>query len=142
MKCPKIFFRNLRPVDNRTERELIDDQFIPLDDRTQQELEDDDYISLDEITEQDLKDDDYISIDDRTKQELKDDISLKTDNEIDNIDLTSVWDSKKTEIARPDPIYKLSTDYNQKIKAANKIKNKYLKKTIGQKNKKNKISAE
>ena len=49
---------------------------------------------------------------------------------------------KKTTIARPGPIYKLSTDYNQKVKAANKIKNVYLKKTIGQKNKKNKISAE
>ena len=40
--------RNLRPVDNRTDQELIDDQFIPIDDRTQQELEDDDYVSLDE----------------------------------------------------------------------------------------------
>ena len=38
--------KNLRPVDNRTEQELADDQNIPLDDRTQQELEDDDYISL------------------------------------------------------------------------------------------------
>ena len=39
-------FKNLRPVDNRTEQELADDQNIPLDDRTQQELEDDDYNSL------------------------------------------------------------------------------------------------
>ena len=38
--------KNLRPVDNRTEQELADDQNIPLDDRTQQELEDDDYNSL------------------------------------------------------------------------------------------------
>ena len=38
--------KNLRPVDNRTEQELADDQNIPLDDRTQRELEDDDYISL------------------------------------------------------------------------------------------------
>ena len=43
---------------------------------------------------------------------------------------------KKTTITRPGLIYKLSIDYNQKVKAANKIKNKYLKKTIGQKNKK------
>ena len=35
---------------------------------------------------------------------------------------------------------KLSTGYNQKIKAANKIKNKYLKKKIGQKNQKNTTS--
>ena len=48
---------------------------------------------------------------------------------------------KKATITRPGLIYKLSIDYNQKVKAANKIKNKYLKKTIGQKNKKNKISA-
>ena len=67
--------RNLRPVNNRTEQELIDDQFIPIDDRTQQELEDDDYISLDERTEQELKDDEYIS--------------LESDNEVENIDLTS-----------------------------------------------------
>ena len=40
--------RNLRLVDNRTDQELIDDQFILIDDRTQQKLEDDDYISLDE----------------------------------------------------------------------------------------------
>ena len=38
--------KNLRPRDNRTIQELIDDDFIPIDDRTQQELEDDDYISL------------------------------------------------------------------------------------------------
>ena len=122
--------RNLRHIDNRTEQELIDDQFIPIDDRTQQELENDDYISLDERTEHDLKDDDYISIDEKTEQELKEDqyISLESDNEVENIDLTSAWDAKKTTITRPGPIYKLSTDYNQKVKAANKIKNKYFKK--------------
>ena len=37
---------------------------------------------------------------------------------------------------------KTSTDYNKKVKAANKIKNKYLRKKIGQRNKSNKISAE
>ena len=37
---------------------------------------------------------------------------------------------------------KTSTDYNKKVKAANKIKNKYLSKKIGQRNKSNKISAE
>ena len=64
----KNILRNFRPVDNRTEQELIEDQFIPIDDRTQQELEVDDYISLEERTEQELKDDDYISIDDRTNK--------------------------------------------------------------------------
>ena len=32
--------RNIRPADNRTVQEIIDDQFILIDDRTQQELED------------------------------------------------------------------------------------------------------
>ena len=27
--------RNIRPVDNKTVQEIIDDQFIPIDDRTQ-----------------------------------------------------------------------------------------------------------
>ena len=34
------------------------------------------------------------------------------------------------------------TDYNKKVRAANKIKNKYLKKKIGQREKSNKISTE
>ena len=91
--------RNLRPVDNRTEQELADDQNIPLDDRTQQELEDDDYLSL--------------------------------KSEVEEIDTTSAWDQNKTNIAKPGPIIKLSTDYNKKVKATTKIKNKYLKKNIG-----------
>ena len=47
--------RNLRPVNNRTEQEKIDDQFIPIDDRTQQELEDDDYLSLESEKESDIE---------------------------------------------------------------------------------------
>ena len=49
---------------------------------------------------------------------------------------------KKPTINKPGPVFKLSTDYNRKVKVANKIKNKYRKKIIGQKNKSNKISAE
>ena len=96
-KMSNNILRNLGPVENRTEQELIDDQFIPIDDRTQQELKDDDYVSLDERTEHELKYDDYISIEERTEQELKDDeyISLESDNEVENIDLTSAWDAKK-----------------------------------------------
>ena len=90
--------RNIKPVDNRTKQELIDDQFIPLDDRTYQQLQDDDYLSL------------------------------ESDNEIIEIDTTNAWDSKKTSVAKPGEIFKLSTDYNRKLKAANKIKNKYLRK--------------
>ena len=93
--------RNLRPVDTRTEQETKEDQFIPIDDRTQQELEDDDYLSFE---------------------------SEREDIEIENIDTTSAWDDKKSAAAKPGAIFKLSTDYNKKVKAANKIKNKYLKK--------------
>ena len=46
----------------------------------------------------------------------------------------------KTKIAKPGPIIKLSTDYDRKVKAAKKIKNKYFKKKIGQINTKNKAS--
>ena len=156
---------NLRPVNNRTEQEVADDQNIPIDDRTQQELKDNDYISfesdaeeidIEEInilnnlqnvenrTEQEVADDQNILIDDRTQQELKDDdyISFEIDAEesnVEEIDTTLAWDQNKTSIGRPGLIIKLSTDYNTKIKAANKIKNKYFKKNIGQRNKKNNV---
>ena len=96
--------RNLRPVDTRTERETIEDQFVPIDDRTQQELEDDDYLNFKSETE---------------------------DIEVENIDTTSAWDNNKSTAAKPGSIFKLSTDNNKKIRAANKIKNKYLKKKWG-----------
>ena len=49
---------------------------------------------------------------------------------------------KKNTAAKPGAVIKLSTNYNKKIKAANKIKNKYLKKKIGQREKSNEISAD
>ena len=94
--------RNLRPVDTRAEQEAIEDQYIPIDNRTQQELEDDDYLSFQSESE---------------------------DIEMENID-TSAWDDKKSTAAKPGAIFKLSTDYNKKAKATNKIKNKYLKKEL------------
>ena len=54
------------------------------------------------------------------------------------IDKTSVWDQNKTEIIKPGPIIKLSTDFDRKVKAAEKIKSKCLKKKISQKNTQNK----
>ena len=66
-KMSDNIFRNLRPVDTRTEQETIEDQFIPRDDRTQQELEDDDYHSFESESE---------------------------DIEIENIDTSSAWDDK------------------------------------------------
>ena len=104
--------RNIRPVDNRTVQEITDDDFIPIDNRTQQELDDDDYNSL------------------------------ESEKEIENIDVSDVWNPKKTTITNPGPIIKLSTEYNKKVKVANKIKNKYLRKKIGERIKSNKISAE
>ena len=103
--------KNLQPVDNRNLQNLIDDDFIPIDNRTQQEREDDDNISL-----------------------------AGEAPAIINIDTTSAWDQNKREVTRPVPIIKLSTDFEKKVKAAKKIKNKYLKKKIGQKNTQNKIS--
>ena len=84
----KKILEDIRPVDNRTIQEIIDDQFIPIDDTTQQELEDDDYLSF------------------------------ESENEID---ATSAWDDNKTTVSKPGPIYKLLTDYNKKVKAAEKI---------------------
>ena len=46
--------RNLRPVDDRTIDQIIDDQFIPIDDRIQQELKDDDYLSFEDPDEDDF----------------------------------------------------------------------------------------
>ena len=80
--------RNLRPVNNRTQQELADDQNIPTDNRTQQELEDDGYLSL--------------------------------ENDVEEIDTTSAWDQKKKK--KTGPVLKLSTDYNGKVKVANKMK--------------------
>ena len=51
-KISDNILRNLRPVDIRTEQELVDDQNIPIDNRTQQELEDDDYLSLESDVEE------------------------------------------------------------------------------------------
>ena len=234
--------KNLRPRDNRTIQELIDDDFIPLDDRTWQERMDDDNISLqsdnnmvtiedvpddgytfnikcpstktipvlkipnpepniitvelqikptnippttppktldvniqalydnilknlrqpqlqqqplrDNRNLQDLIDDQFIPLDDRDPAEIAKDetqpetrpfsiITLRTPDEpVIEIDATDDWDENKTKIRRPGPTYKLSTDYEKKIRAANKIKNKYLKKKVGQRKHVNKISAE
>ena len=167
----KKMLEDIRPVDNRTIQEIIDDQFIPTDDRTRQELKDDDYLSfeseneaednkgiieddfdidnfnkktywpVDNRTTQEIIDDRFILIDDRTQQELEDDdyLSFESENEIDT---TSAWDNNKTTVSKPGPIYNFSTDYNKKIRAAKKIKDKYVKKRIGRREKPNKISAD
>ena len=98
-------FRNIRPVDYRTVEEKIEDDLIPIDDRTWQELEDDDYNNL----ESDIETEEIDTITPNLTEE--------------EIDTTTAWDPNQTEAAKPGPIIKLSTDYNKKIKVANKIKN-------------------
>ena len=97
---------------------------------------------IENTTEQELADDQNIPIEDRTQQELEDYDFLSVESDVEEIDTTSVWDKKNTTIKKPRPVLKLSIDYNRKVKVANKIKNKYQKKIIGQRNKSNKISAE
>ena len=121
--------RNLRPVDNRTEQEKIDDQFILTHNRTQQELEGDKYLSLESDVE-------IENIDTKLEDDEESDI------EIENIDTTNAWDPKKPTTAKPGAVINLSTDYNKKIKAENKMKNKYLRKKYVQREKSNKISAD
>ena len=122
-EASKDILKNIRPTDDRTIEQIIDDQFIPIDDRIQQELEDnnyagfesetDDVVTLESIDEKDNKpddnrpidnrtiqeiiDDQFIPIDERTQQELQDqdNISLESESEIENIDLTSAWDNKQ-----------------------------------------------
>ena len=97
--------RNIWPVDYRTVEEKIEDDFIPIDYRTWHELEDDDYNNLESYIE----------------TEKIDTITPNLTEE--EIDTTTAWDPNQTEAAKPGPIIKLSTDYNKKIKVANKIKN-------------------
>ena len=61
--------KSIRPVEDRTIEQLIDNDFISIDNRTQQELEDDDYIEL-----------------------------QSDDNNVD-IDLTAAWDPKQTAVS-------------------------------------------
>ena len=83
------------------------------------------YRPVDNRTFQEIIDDQFILIDDRTQQELEDDdyLSFESENEIDT---TSAWDNNKTTVSKPGPIYKLLTDSNKKIRAAKKIKDKYI----------------
>ena len=68
-----------------------------------------------------------IEVDTPSESEIEVDTA---DPEIFEIDTISAWDQNKTDIAKPGPIVKLSTEYDRKLKAAKKIKKKYLKKTL------------
>ena len=138
------------PIDDRTQQELKDDYYLSFESESENEddkvtIEDvkddtnsdkvtitddikddfniDDfnkktYQPVDNRTIQEIIDDQFIPTDDRTQKELEDDdyLSFESENEIDK---TSAWDNKTT-ISKPGPIYKLSTDYNKKIRAAKK----------------------
>ena len=82
---------------------------------------------VDGRTLQQLIDDGFIPIDDRTPQQREDDNNISLAEDEDLMNTTSSWDENKAEIIEPRPIHKISTDYNKKVKAANKIKNKYSK---------------
>ena len=110
--------KNLQPVDNRNIQEIIDDDFIPIGDTTQQQLEDDYFFSLADENESEIE------VDTPTESEIEVDT---VDPEIVEIDTTSAWDHNKTDIAKPGPIVKLSTEYDRKLKTGKKIKNKNLK---------------
>ena len=49
----KDIFNNIRPIDERTFEELIDDGFVSIDNRTPQELENENYIELELPAESD-----------------------------------------------------------------------------------------
>ena len=69
----KKILEDIRPVDNRTIQEIIDDQFIPVDDRTQQELKDHDYLSFEsenEAEDNKLTIEDDFDIDDFNKKNV------------------------------------------------------------------------
>ena len=97
---------------------------------------------VDNRTEQELAHDQNIPLDDRTQQELEDNDYNSLESDANKIDTTSAWDQNKVTITKLGPIIKLLTDFDRKVKAATKIKNKYLKKTIGQRNKKNNVSSD
>ena len=136
------------PIDDRTKQELKDDDYpsfeseneddkvtiedvkddtnsdkVTITDDIKDDFNIDDfnkktYQPVDNRTIQEIIDDQFIPTDDRTQKELEDDdyLSFESENEIDK---TSAWDNKTT-ISKPGPIYKLSTDYNKKIRAAKK----------------------
>ena len=59
------------------------------------------------------------------------------DSDIEEI---AAWDPNNVTITDNKPRIKLSVDFNQKVKAANKIKKKHRKKTIGKLNSGNNVS--
>ena len=116
--------------DNRVTIEDVEDGVLTIENNDKVTIKDDfniddfnkkTYRPVDNRTIQEIIDDQFILIDDKTQQELEDDdyLSFESENEID---ATSAWDNNKTTVSKPGPIYKLSTDYNKKVNAAEKLK--------------------
>ena len=119
--------RNIRPVNSRTVEELIDDDFIPIDNRTQQELEDDDFASI--KGDSDIENKVKIESDFESESETEEIVDEPVpESVVEEIDTTSAWDSEKTQITRPGPVIRLSTDYNKKVKTAKKNRKQISKK--------------
>ena len=87
-------------------------------------FDDDDKLSDNEVIVEDVTDEKNVTDD-------------ETDDKIEEIETTPAyvqWDSKNTAVSVDKrPRIKLSTDYDIKFKVANKIKNKYRRKVLGNK---------
>ena len=106
---------NTEPIDDRTLEQLIDDDFIELDNRTNQQLVDDKFIELELLPSEE-----EVTLEDNNSNDEDD------DNKLEEIEATRAhvqWDPKNMAVSADEkPRIKLSIDFNQKFKAANKIK--------------------
>ena len=87
VEASKDILKNIRPVNDRTTEQIIDDQFILIDDRIQQELEDNDYASYesetdDAVTVEDVDETDNKPNDNRPIQEIIQEIIDDQDNTV------------------------------------------------------------
>ena len=87
VEASKDILKNIRPVNDRTTEQIIDDQFILIDDRIQQELEDNDYASYesetdDAVTVEDVDETDNKPNDNRPIQEIIQEIIDDQDNAV------------------------------------------------------------
>ena len=87
VEASKDILKNIRPVNDRTTEQIIDDQFILIDDRIQQELEDNDYASYesetdDAVTVEDVNETDNKPNDNRPIQEIIQEIIDDQDNAV------------------------------------------------------------
>ena len=87
VEASKDILKNIRPVNDRTTEQIIDDQFILIDDKIQQELEDNDYASYesetdDAVTVEDVDETDNKPNDNRPIQEIIQEIIDDQDNAV------------------------------------------------------------